>query len=70
MTGGQSAVCMNARHSFPEGGLVELSRATYQSTPLAVVEIRFISLSVRINHGREGRGEISGWECVQPIVPS
>jgi len=31
---------MNDRHSFPVGGLVELSRATYQSTPLAVVEIR------------------------------
>jgi hypothetical protein len=40
MTGGQSAVRMNDRHSFPVGGLVELSRATYQSTPLAVVEIR------------------------------
>jgi hypothetical protein len=31
---------MNDRHSFPVGGLVELSRATYQSTPLAVGEIR------------------------------
>jgi hypothetical protein len=31
---------MNERHSLPVGGLVELSRATYQSTPLAVVEIR------------------------------
>ena len=40
MTGGQSAVRMNDRHSFPVGGLVELSRATYQSTPLAVVGIR------------------------------
>jgi cyclase len=40
MTGGQSAVRMNDRHSFPAGGLVELPRATYQSTPLAVVEIR------------------------------
>jgi len=40
MIGGQSAVRMNDRHSFPVGGLVELSRATYQSTPLAVVEIR------------------------------
>jgi len=40
MTRGQSAVRMNDRHSFPVGGLVELSRATYQSTPLAVVEIR------------------------------
>ena len=40
MTGGQSAVRMNDRHSFPVGGLVELSRDTYQSTPLAVVEIR------------------------------
>jgi cyclase len=40
MTGGPSAVRMNDRHSFPVGGLVELSRATYQSTPLAVVEIR------------------------------
>jgi hypothetical protein len=39
MTGGQSAVRMNDRGSFPPGGLVELSRATYQSTPLAVVEI-------------------------------
>jgi hypothetical protein len=39
MTGGQSAVRMNDRHSFPVGGLVELSRATCQSTPLAVVEI-------------------------------
>ena len=38
MTGGQSAVRMNDRHSFPVGGLVELSRATYQSTPLAVVK--------------------------------
>jgi len=26
MTGGQSAVRMNDRHSFPVGGLVELSR--------------------------------------------
>jgi cyclase len=40
MTGGQSAVRMNDRHSFPAGGLVELSRVTYQSAPLAVVEIR------------------------------
>jgi hypothetical protein len=40
MTGGQSAVRMYDRHSFPVGGLVELSRDTYQSTPLAVVEIR------------------------------
>ena len=40
MIGGQSAARMNDRHSFPVGGLVELSRATYQSTPLAVVEIR------------------------------
>ena len=40
MIGGQSAVRMNDRHGFPVGGLVELSRATYQSTPLAVVEIR------------------------------
>ena len=40
MTGGQSAVRMNDRHSFPAGGLVELSRATYQNTPLAVTEIR------------------------------
>jgi len=40
MIGGRSAVRMNDRHSFPVGGLVELSRATYQSTPLAVVEIR------------------------------
>jgi hypothetical protein len=40
MTGGQSAVRMNDRHSFPVGVLVELSWATYQSTPLAVVEIR------------------------------
>ena len=40
MTGGQSAVHMNDRHSFPVGGLVELSQATYQGTPLAVVEIR------------------------------
>jgi len=31
---------MNDRHSFPVGGLVELSQATYQGTPLAVVEIR------------------------------
>jgi cyclase len=31
---------MNDRHSFPAGGLVELSRATYQNTPLGVVEIR------------------------------
>ena len=36
MTGGQSAVRMNDCHSFPMGGLVELPRATYQSTPLAV----------------------------------
>jgi len=35
MTGGQSAVRINDRHSFPLGGLVELSRA-----PLTVVEIR------------------------------
>jgi hypothetical protein len=40
MTGGQSAVRMNDRHSFPVDGLVELSRATYHSTPLVVVEIR------------------------------
>ncbi|MGB2665220.1 MAG: hypothetical protein WAK48_14530 [Candidatus Acidiferrum sp.] len=40
MTGGQSAVRMNDRHSFPAGGLVELSRAAYQRTPLAVVETR------------------------------
>jgi hypothetical protein len=40
MTGGQSAVRMNDRHSFPMGGLVELPRATHQSTPLAIVEIR------------------------------
>jgi hypothetical protein len=39
MTGGQSAVRVNDRHSFPVGGLVELSQATYRSTPLAVVEI-------------------------------
>ena len=32
MTGGQSAVRMNDRHSFPVGGLVELSRDTYQGT--------------------------------------
>jgi hypothetical protein len=37
---GQSAVRMNKRLGFPVGGLVELSRAAYQSTPLAVVEIR------------------------------
>ena len=29
MTGGQSAVRLNDGHSFPMGGLVELSRATY-----------------------------------------
>jgi hypothetical protein len=40
MIGGQPAARMSDRHSFPVGGLVELSRATYQSTPLAVVEIR------------------------------
>jgi hypothetical protein len=28
MTGGQSAVRMNDRHSFPVGGLVELSRGS------------------------------------------
>ena len=39
MTGGQSAVRMDAPQSFPAGGLVELSRAAYQNTPLAVVEI-------------------------------
>ena len=39
MTGGQSAVRLNDGHSFPMGGLVELSRATYQSTPLTVIEI-------------------------------
>jgi hypothetical protein len=33
MIGGQSAVRMNSRHNFPVGGLVELSRATYESTP-------------------------------------
>jgi len=33
MTGGQSAVRMNDRHSFPVGGLVGLSRATYQNAP-------------------------------------
>jgi len=31
---------MYDRHSFPVGGLVELSWATYRSTPLAIVEIR------------------------------
>ena len=41
MIGGQSAARMNDRRSFPVGGLVELSPATYQSTPLAVVETRF-----------------------------
>jgi len=40
MIGGQSAARMNDRHSFPVGGLAALSRATHQSTPLAVVEIR------------------------------
>jgi hypothetical protein len=40
MTREQSAVRMNDCHTFPVGGLVELSRATYQNTPLAVVEIR------------------------------
>ena len=39
MTGGQSAVGMNDRHSFLVGGLVELSRATCQSTPLTVAEV-------------------------------
>jgi hypothetical protein len=29
MTGGQSAVRMNDRHSFPVGGLVELSERRY-----------------------------------------
>jgi hypothetical protein len=41
MTGGQSAVRMNDLHSFPVSGLVELSRARYRGTPLAVVEIAF-----------------------------
>jgi hypothetical protein len=40
MTEVQSALRMDDRHSFPVGGLVELSRATYQSTPLAVVKLR------------------------------
>jgi cyclase len=40
MSGGQSAVRMNDRHHFPSGGLVDVSRTTYQRTPLAVTELR------------------------------
>jgi hypothetical protein len=40
MTGVLPAVRRNNGHSFPVGGLVELSRVTYQSTPLVVVRIR------------------------------
>jgi len=36
----QSSLRVNDGHSFPAGGLVDVSRATYQSTPLAVTEIR------------------------------
>lgn len=36
----QSSVRVNDGHSFPAGGLVDVSRATYQRTPLAVTEIR------------------------------
>jgi len=36
----QLSVRATDRHSFPVRGLVDLSRATYQSTPLAVTEIR------------------------------
>jgi len=31
---------MNDGHYFPAGGLVDVSRNTYQRTPLAVTEIR------------------------------
>jgi hypothetical protein len=37
MTGGQYTVHGNDRHNFPAGGLVELSRAIYRSTPPDVV---------------------------------
>ena len=36
MTGSQFAVRMNDGHYFPAGGLVDVSRNTYQRTPLAV----------------------------------
>ena len=35
----QSSVRANGGHTFRAGGLVDLSRATYQRTPLAVTEI-------------------------------
>ncbi len=35
-----TTIHVNGSHSFPAGGLVDLSRTTYQSTPLAVVEVR------------------------------
>lgn len=40
MIGQQSSVRVVGHHSFPGGGLVDLSRATYQSTPLVVTEVR------------------------------
>ena len=36
----QSLIRTDGLHSFPAGGLVDVSRSTYQSTPLAVAEIR------------------------------
>lgn len=40
-----STLRMNGGHSFPAGGLVDLSRATYQSTPLVLAEVRPTVLS-------------------------
>jgi glyoxylase-like metal-dependent hydrolase (beta-lactamase superfamily II) len=40
MSGHETPVRVNDGHSFPAGGLVDVSRGTYQSTPLAVSEIR------------------------------
>jgi glyoxylase-like metal-dependent hydrolase (beta-lactamase superfamily II) len=40
MNGQQSRVRVNTDQVFPPGGLVDLSRATYQSAPLTVSEIR------------------------------
>jgi hypothetical protein len=47
MVGQQTSISEIARpdESFPAGGLVDLSRVTYQNTPLAIAEIRPKSLA-------------------------
>jgi cyclase len=40
MSEANSPLRVDGTHSFPPGGLVDLSRATYQKAPLAVAEIR------------------------------